>query len=107
MSATLGQLYRPDHDEHARQRFVGVLKSFANGALEQKLAARYESELLPNFVAAHGRAPQNRDDARPLFESDPLYQLWGSLVYASQGLDRKSTRLNSSHEWISRMPSSA
>ena len=23
------------------------------------------------------------------------------------GLDRKSTRLNSSHEWISRMPSSA
>ena len=24
-----------------------------------------------------------------------------------RGLDRKSTRLNSSHEWISRMPSSA
>ena len=23
------------------------------------------------------------------------------------GIDRKSTRLNSSHEWISRMPSSA
>ena len=23
------------------------------------------------------------------------------------GVDRKSTRLNSSHEWISRMPSSA
>ena len=28
-----------------------------------------------------------------------------SLVVAEQ--DRKSTRLNSSHEWISRMPSSA
>ena len=26
---------------------------------------------------------------------------------AAAGLDRKSTRLNSSHEWISRMPSSA
>ena len=26
---------------------------------------------------------------------------------ASLGQDRKSTRLNSSHEWISRMPSSA
>ena len=25
----------------------------------------------------------------------------------ADGLDRKSTRLNSSHEWISRMPSSA
>ena len=28
-------------------------------------------------------------------------------VYAKGTLDRKSTRLNSSHEWISRMPSSA
>ena len=28
-------------------------------------------------------------------------------AWASYGLDRKSTRLNSSHEWISRMPSSA
>ena len=26
---------------------------------------------------------------------------------ANWGIDRKSTRLNSSHEWISRMPSSA
>ena len=31
----------------------------------------------------------------------------GALVLAQQGRDRKSTRLNSSHEWISRMPSSA
>ena len=28
-------------------------------------------------------------------------------VLATVDLDRKSTRLNSSHEWISRMPSSA
>ena len=29
------------------------------------------------------------------------------MVRGTVGLDRKSTRLNSSHEWISRMPSSA
>ena len=29
------------------------------------------------------------------------------IVYCIIGIDRKSTRLNSSHEWISRMPSSA
>ena len=29
------------------------------------------------------------------------------LLEASSDRDRKSTRLNSSHEWISRMPSSA
>ena len=38
---------------------------------------------------------------------------WGIPVFAIKGestetyIDRKSTRLNSSHEWISRMPSSA
>ena len=44
----------------------------------------------------------------------PNYTIWGKITkgldivqyVASQG-DRKSTRLNSSHEWISRMPSSA
>ena len=32
--------------------------------------------------------------------------VFGSVLY-KRTLDRKSTRLNSSHEWISRMPSSA
>ena len=30
-----------------------------------------------------------------------------SVAYIDHNTDRKSTRLNSSHEWISRMPSSA
>ena len=34
---------------------------------------------------------------------------WGQRIdpFTNQFADRKSTRLNSSHEWISRMPSSA
>ncbi len=84
-SPSLRELYRPTHDEASRHRFVGALKNFANGALETQLAARYESQLQPAFAAAHaGRAPAGRDEARPLFESDPLYQLWGSMVYTSQ-----------------------
>ena len=82
----LAALYRPSHDEAARQRFVGVLKTFANGPLEERLAARYASSLRPQFERAHGRAPAGRDEARPLFEADPLFQVWGSMVYASQGL---------------------
>jgi len=34
------------------------------------------------------------------------YPLEYTTTYSDDG-DRKSTRLNSSHEWISRMPSSA
>ena len=36
-----------------------------------------------------------------------LYTFWRRTVNPANMLDRKSTRLNSSHEWISRMPSSA
>ena len=86
MSDALRGLYRPSHDEAARQRFVGALKGFANGPLEQQLARLYERELRPEFERRHGRPPAQRDEARPLFESDPLYQLWGSMVYASQSL---------------------
>ena len=60
-----------------------------------------------------------------LLEKGPSNSLWGRAmqpnfasimpqvigVWCEQGghdvTDRKSTRLNSSHEWISRMPSSA
>lgn len=83
---TLKQIYQPAADEAARQRFVGLLKNYANGALEQHLAARYEQQLKPRYEAEHGRAPRDRTEARPLFEADPLYQLWGSMVYASQTL---------------------
>ena len=38
---------------------------------------------------------------------DYVYIIWARLLLTSIKKDRKSTRLNSSHEWISRMPSSA
>src|ERR1044071_9192773 len=38
-------------------------------------------------------------------KSDAIFD--SSYAYFSSYRDRKSTRLNSSHEWISRMPSSA
>ena len=83
---TLKQLYRPTAAEASRQRFVGLLKNHANGALEAQLADQYQRVLLPRFEATHGRAPLGRDEARPLFEAEPMYQLWGSMVYASQAL---------------------
>ena len=39
--------------------------------------------------------------------SDYIYVSFTDGGYAVLSSDRKSTRLNSSHEWISRMPSSA
>ena len=40
-------------------------------------------------------------------ESKAKKQLAAIEISKAKHIDRKSTRLNSSHEWISRMPSSA
>ena len=40
-------------------------------------------------------------------KSNPAPSQADRVACEKSGLDRKSTRLNSSHEWISRMPSSA
>ena len=83
---SLRELYRPTHDEAARQRFVGVLKGFANGALEATLEGHYVTALEPKFRAQHGRPPADREEGTSLFSPDPVFQLWGSMVYASQSL---------------------
>ena len=48
------------------------------------------------------------DLAAPLVNRNNINAIYKTAgAQQTQALDRKSTRLNSSHEWISRMPSSA
>lgn len=87
MSATrLNELYRPTHDERARQNFVGALKGIANGPMEEQLAQRYVAELEPAYQREHGHAPRDRSEGKQAFETDPLFKLWSSVVYTSQDL---------------------
>ena len=83
---TLKDIYRPSHDEAARHAFVGALKGYVNGPLEERLARRYDEELKPAFVEKHGRTPDNRLDGTEALSEDHLYQLWGSSVFTSQDL---------------------
>ena len=78
------------------------------------------------IIAAKGSGAINEEEKNKLLDSlnlrDPtMVQYghfvkdlvtfdWGTTLNGNQPIstsDRKSTRLNSSHEWISRMPSSA
>ena len=63
-----------------------------------------DPETLGRFLGATGLGPETLRAAatEPGFLVAVLEHLMGD-----ESLDRKSTRLNSSHEWISRMPSSA
>ena len=57
------------------------------------------AEVAKNISALHGKFDQYNNFNQRLFNYDASYRDWET--------DRKSTRLNSSHEIPSRMPSSA
>ena len=59
-------------------------------------------ELFNSKVKAKGQAIEPRDGSRPI-----VYVMAATCMPAVTYTDRKSTRLNSSHTDISRMPSSA
>ena len=87
MSGTnIETLYQPSFVENSRQSFVAAFKGYVNGPMERQLAKLYTQELSPKFETKTGRAPENAEEVKPLFEQAPLYQLWGSMVYTSQDL---------------------
>ncbi|MEL7029747.1 MAG: class I SAM-dependent methyltransferase [Pseudomonadota bacterium] len=85
MSETrLDQVYRPSHDEAARQAFVGAFKAHVNGPLEDRLGDALDHDLGPKFERETGASPSTREEATRALSPSPLYQTWGSLVYTSQ-----------------------
>lgn len=73
--------FQPDHDEAARQAFVGSLKKFVNFDIEGRLA-----DVLDHEAARSGVVPQNRIQAADFLEPHPLYRLWASLTFHSQNM---------------------
>lgn len=80
MTAKVG--FEPNHDEAARQAFVGSLKGYVNFKVEPALEQMFDNEL----IAGAPTEPKTRSDAEGLLRDHPLYQLWGSLTYHSQNL---------------------
>ena len=87
-------------------------KADANAAdLRKRIVAAHQ--LFEHAYRAKGRMPAERDAAPTASESMAWFIRNDRWDFAPEDRtarhwpDRKSTRLNSSHEWISRMPSSA
>ena len=64
-------------------------------------------EAIGNVVAKNQEGKEISADKIIYNKSNQLLKTFGNSKYSDAKKDRKSTRLNSSHEWISRMPSSA
>ena len=102
-----------NHGLISTEEVVGTVRTRLRAAVEAKVAGRIESlQVAPGQSVRRGEVlaaldaweTQARlDSARAVLEQSVRdLDRVGKLLK-----DRKSTRLNSSHEWISRMPSSA
>jgi ubiquinone/menaquinone biosynthesis C-methylase UbiE len=78
--------FTPDHDEGARQAFVGSLKQFVNFEVEAAVARQFEHVAAPAYALATGARPSNRKEAVAALAEDPLFRLWATLTHHSQNL---------------------
>ena len=79
----IDELFRPTHDERARQSFVSMLRKHAIIDLRAAVRRHYESEVAP-ALSARGAAPATWRDIERVMEPDPLHRLYSTLRYNAQ-----------------------
>lgn len=77
-------VYRPNHDERARQAFVGVLRAWASRDMQSELKAHYQTKVVPAVEKQLGHAPQTPREIEKLLDPEPFYRFYGALRYNSQ-----------------------
>mgnify|MGYP000848796013 FL=1 len=79
----IDELFRPTHDERARQSFVSMLRKHAIIDLRAAVRRHYESEVAP-ALRARGAEPATWRDIERVMEPDPLHRLYSTLRYNAQ-----------------------
>jgi hypothetical protein len=74
------------HDERARFNFLATLNSHLAANVLPGNAVAYEKRAKPAFIAANGRAPQDRHEVRHAMLRDPHFQTWSALRRSSMEL---------------------
>ena len=75
-----------NHDEQARQDFVGALRGHLSGRLMPGAYKVYAARVEPAFKAQHGRAPKDQEEVRKVMTKDSFYQFWSAMQRRSQEL---------------------
>ena len=76
--------YRPNHDERARQAFVGVLRAYAGRDMQRTLKEEYEAQVQYAVEQRKLPAPQTAQEIEDLMDPLPFYKFYGALRYNSQ-----------------------
>jgi SAM-dependent methyltransferase len=83
MQVDIEAAFKPTHDEHARQRFVSMLRKHAIINMTAAMRDRYENDVLPALKKQH-REPKNWQDIQTVMEDDLVYRFYSTTRYNAQ-----------------------
>lgn len=89
--ADIDELFRPTHDERARQNFVSVLRNHAKSTMRDQMLETYNARLRPDYVARHGHEPVDGAEIERLMADDLYYKVYSSVRYNAQQMMYLST----------------
>lgn len=89
--SSIDDLFRPTHDERARQHFISVLRNYAKSTMRDAMAQSYDEKLRPNYIARHGLEPADGAEIERLMEDDIYYKMYSIVRYNAQRMMYQST----------------
>jgi ubiquinone/menaquinone biosynthesis C-methylase UbiE len=83
--------FKPTHDEHARQRFVSMLRKHAIINMTAALHDHYENEVLPK-LQKQSREPQGWRDIDSAMQDDAMFRFYSTTRYNAQEMCYQSVQ---------------
>ncbi|MGA0085620.1 MAG: class I SAM-dependent methyltransferase [Gammaproteobacteria bacterium] len=85
------ELFRPTHDERARQSLVSMLRKHAIIDLRAKVRSEYEDKVAPE-LSARGQTVKDWRDIESAMADDPVHRIYSSLRYNAQEMCYQSVQ---------------
>jgi histone H3/H4 len=85
------ELFRPTHDERARQSLVSMLRKHAIIDLRAKVRSEYEGRVAPE-LSARGQTVKDWRDIESAMADDPVHRIYSSLRYNAQEMCYQSVQ---------------
>lgn len=68
-----------NHDERARMNFLAAAYRVVAATIAPSNKQAYEAQVLPKFIAEHGREPKTRHEVRKAMNANAFHNSWGAV----------------------------
>lgn len=68
-----------NHDDRARMNFIASCNRVIASTLSPGNKLAYDTQVLPEFRARHGREPQSRHEVRQAMNANNFHNMWGAV----------------------------